>query len=82
MCKKTIPLSARRAKYLDWIYPVPSDGCYDARYFHADISEMNEAQRRRELERVRLRLLQDHQPHPWLLDRFDDLEESLQAYEH
>jgi hypothetical protein len=79
MRRKTIPYSARRAKYLDWIFLVPASGPYDARYFHADISEMNKAQQRRELERARHRILQDPGPHPWLLDRFDILTEGLES---
>jgi len=48
------------------------------RYFHADISEMNSAQLRRELARAQERLLHDERPHPWLLERIDRLQEALE----
>lgn len=79
MYRKTLSHSCSCAKRLDCIYWVPINGPYDARYFHADIAEMNEAQIRRELERARLRLLQDKRPSHWLLERFDFLIESLKA---
>lgn len=79
MNRKAIPRPSQRNKYLDQIYLVPSDGPFDAVYFHADIPEINGAQCRRELERVRLRLLQDSRPSPWLLDRFDALAERVQS---
>ena len=79
MRKKTIPRSYRCAKYRDYIYTVPINGPFDAKYFHADIPDMNETQCRREHERVRLRLLLDPRPCPWLLDRFDALAERLEV---
>ena len=64
-------------KHLDRIYLVPVNGPYDERYFHEDIPAMDEAARRRDLERARHRLLLDSTPHPWLLEQIDMLTRSL-----
>ena len=65
--------------FLDLVYPVPPEVLPDEQYFHDDIPQMNDSQRRRELERVRLRLLLDPKPHSWLFERMDRLEE---AFDH
>ena len=72
-------LDAFLGLFLDCVYPVPPEMPPGEQYFHEDITEMNDSQRRRELERVRLRLLLDPKPHPWLLERMDRLEE---AFDH
>ena len=67
---------ALREIFLNFIYCVPSHWHADERYFHEDIAAMSELERRREGERARFRLLFDPKPHPWLVQRIDELTRS------
>lgn len=58
--------------FLDEICPLPIIA--DERMFHGDLAAMGLGDLRREAERLRLRLLLDPRPHPWLIERFQYVE--------
>ncbi len=65
-----------RALLLDAIYAPPAWGASaeeQERYAHRDLSRRPRAELARERERVRLRLLLDDYPDPWLLTRLERL---------
>ena len=67
-----------REAFLDFLYPSGPELPPDERFFHADIPHMNDSERRRELDRARMRLTWDQKPCPWLLERIDLLREGLE----
>lgn len=65
---------------LNTIYPIPdpvSDEDQHARFHHHDLADMDRGSLRLEQERLRLRLLLDGAPGPWLVERLDALREAL-----
>ena len=68
------------AELCDLIYSVPNP--WDTleqheRYEHHDLSRVSRAELLRERDRVRLRLLLDDGPDPWILQRLDKLRGAL-----
>ena len=66
-----------REQWLRWIYSVPNP--FDSeeagkRHRHEDLESMSPAELRREIERLRDRLIHDDSPHDWLCERLDRLE--------
>ena len=74
--RATLSTRKRRAfldALLDEIVPPPPT----ERYFGDDLTRMSRSALLRERGRIRLRLLLDDDPHPWLLQRFALIEEML-----
>jgi hypothetical protein len=66
---------------LDALYPPPSASSLEQyeRAKHRDLPHLARAELRRELERLRLRLLLDDGPGRWFIERLSKLERAINA---
>ena len=67
---------------LDWLYPIPNpfrDYESYVRFYHLDLANLGSLELHRERERVRWRLVMDHSPGSWLVERLQAIEATIHA---